>query len=97
MVDHPVLTDPDLSVPVSLLHYDGTVSETRGVLSTLDETAGTVMAEFTGAGAQAWVSGRYEPEAIEFVVANGRRHRALGGAPLGGGEFSSTRLVLRDA
>ena len=91
---HPVYEDPDLSVPITLRHYDGTVSETRGVVSTLDESASTLTAEFTGAGAQAWVSGRYEPDEIEFVTANGRTHRALGGAALAGGGFQSTRLAL---
>ena len=36
---HPVLEDPDLSVPITLLAYDGSVTETRGVVAHLDETA----------------------------------------------------------
>ena len=94
MFDHPVLTDPDMSAPITLEHFDGTKSETRGRVSRLDETAADVMAEFTGAGAQAWVAGRFEPEEIEFVIVNGHRYRALGGATLAGGGWQSTRLAL---
>ena len=97
MFDHPVLTDPDFSAAITLEHFDGTESETRGRVSRLDESAADVRAEFTGDGTQAWVAGRYEPDEIEFVIVNGHRYRAVGGAPLGGGEFSSTRLALIDA
>ena len=96
-MSHPVLTDPSISVPVTIQMFTGTRFETRGVVSTLDETAATVMAEFTGAGRQVWVSGRYEPEEVEFVDINGRRYRALGGATLAGNGWQSTRLALRDA
>ena len=94
MVDHPVLTDPDLSVPITLLRFNGGTVETRGVVSTLDEKRADVEEEFKDAGAQAWVAGHHEPEEIEFVIAAGRRYRALGGATLAGAGWQSTRLAL---
>ena len=83
-----------MSVPITLLRFDGGTVETRGVVSHIDERSADVQENFPDAGAQAWVSGHHEPDDVEFVVAAGRRYRALGGATLAGAGWQSTRLAL---
>ena len=98
MTGHPVLDDPDLSAPITLVRFDGSRIETRGVMSRLDETAASVRLGFTDAGRQAYVAvkaalGDHE---VEFVQdAAGARYRVLSTVNLSG-LLRSARLQLQD-
>ena len=97
VADHP-LTDPDLSEAMHLIRFDGSLIETRGVMSRLDQGASDVHAEFSGRGRQAWVSleSRLGAHEVEFVrTADGARFRVLATVNLSG-VFRSARLQLRD-
>ena len=97
MSGHPVLDDPDLSAPLDLIRFDGTMIETRGVMSRLDESAADVRAGYSTKGRQAWVSttSPLEDDRIEFVRdAAGNRYRVLAVTDLFG-PWRSARLQLQ--
>ena len=98
-MSHPVLSDPDTSTALTLTRFDGTLIQTRGIVSRLDETGADIKAAFVGTGPQAWVDGRFGDSEIEYLTVGAVRWRVLAVQPLGDSygrptEFASSRLQL---
>ena len=69
---HPAITDPDLSIPITLLRYDGTLTATRGIVSVLPQTAGQLNGAegaFSESGRNAYTETVADPGGVAQVRA----------------------------
>ncbi len=68
-----------LSHPVNLVHYGGTKSSTRAIISKLPQTPSQLMGSFSKSGWIAWVLIEPKRRPVEFLTsaASGRRWRVL--------------------
>ena len=93
---HPVLSDPDLSIPIVLRHHDGTATETTGIVSQLPESAAELRGALSEGGWQAWVARdrHFEDGEFSHLEARGRRWRVLALTNLSSVLGGSARLQL---
>ena len=82
-VTEQVLTDPALSTPVVLHHYDGTRTPTRGRFRVLPQTPGELRGAFSRSGPNVWVSSPENSSEVELVEVAGRTWRALDAEEVG--------------
>ena len=78
-----VLTDPELSAPVTLHHYGGAVTETRGVYRKLPESPAHLMGSFSKSGPNVWVPTPENAAPVERVTVNGSKWRAFDAEQVG--------------
>ena len=81
------------SRPVTLVHYAGARTETRGTFAELDETAAELMGAFSESGPNCWVPTPANRTEVEFVIIDGVTWRALDQERLLAG-FDTTRFQL---
>lgn len=105
---NPVLSETGplaLSVPLTLVRYDGTTVSTRGVMARLEQSEGQVESAFSESDRQCYVSGTYARNTVEFVriTRDGDEtdYRVIDTQPYLGAEFGSvdwetTRFMLQD-
>ena len=72
-----VLTDPELSVPVTLHHYGNTVTQTRGVYRKLPESPAQLMGSFSKSGPNVWVASPENEARVEYVTVGGAKRHVL--------------------
>ena len=93
-----VLNDPELSVPVTLHHYDDTVTRTRGVFRALPQSPAQLMGSFSKSGPNVWVPTPENKERVQNVIVNGVTWRALDTEQVGNAGAAwlgtSTRYML---
>ena len=78
-----VLTCPELSVPVELVHYDQTRTRTRGKYRKLGETPAQLQGPFSKSGPNVWVPTPKNTAEVSHVVVNGATWRALDSEQVG--------------
>ena len=102
---HPVLEGSEFSVPITLHHYGGAETVTRGIFTRLPYSKGQFEGAFSESGGNAWVSTPATRTEVEWVdVTNPAtdvvtRYRALDeqrvrGPQLGSAPTESTRYQL---
>ena len=95
-----VLSDPELSVPVTLWHVDDTATRTRGVFRRLAQSAAQLMGSFSKSGPNVWVSTPANESPVQNVTVNGGTFRVLDSEQVGNAGASwigtSTRYQLID-
>ena len=77
---NPVLAETGdfaLSIPVTLTHYGGAVSTTRGVLSRMAQSPGELMGSFSDSAWCCWCEPPANTERVEYLMANSIRWRVL--------------------
>ena len=74
-----------LSIPVSLHHYGGAVTETRGALARMGQSESELETDFSDSDWCCWCSEPANATRVEYLEANAIRWRVLHTDPLGGG------------
>ena len=93
---NPVLAETgplSTSRPLTLVHYGGTRTVTRGTFARLEQTEGELGSAFSRSGLNAWVSTPANTDEVEFVVVDGTTYRALDEERVLGA-FDTTRFQL---
>ena len=88
---NPVLAETGdfaLSIPVTLTHYGGAVSETRGVLGRLAQSPGQLEGSFSDSDWCCWCEPPANTARVEYLTANSIRWRVLDTEPELGAAFS---------
>ena len=78
-----VLTCPELSVPVELIHYDDTRTQTRGKYRKLRETPAQLEGSFSKSGPNVWVPTPKNTAEVSHAVVNGATWRVLDSEQVG--------------
>ena len=88
-----------LSIPVTLQHYGGAVSTTRGVLGRLPQSPGQLEGSYSDSDWCCWCNPPANTERVEYLTANSIRWRVLDtedevGAAFASVNFGSIRYML---
>ena len=89
---NPVLAETGdfaLSIPVTLEHYGGAVSETRGALGRLGQSPGQLEGSFSDSDWCCWCEPPESAARVEYLTAKGIRWRVLDTEDEVGAEFAS--------
>ena len=78
-----------LSIPVTLTHYGGAVSTTRGVLGRLPQSPGQLEGSFSDSDWCCWCEPPANTERVEYLTANSIRWRVLDTEDEVGAAFAS--------
>ena len=90
-----VFSDPDMGEPVTLHHFDGTVTETRGAAAWLPSTPGDVMASFSESGRMVWTPAPANRSGVSHVTVGGERRRCIDAQEIGVVSDPDVGLSLR--
>ena len=88
-----------LSIAVTLTHFDGTVSTTRGVLGRLPQSPGQLEGSFSDSAWCCWCEPSSNSAKVEYLTANSIRWRVLDaeqeqGAAMASVGYGSVRYML---
>ena len=89
---NPVLAETGdfaLSIPVTLTHYGGAVSSTRGTLAQMAQSPGQLEGSFSDSGWCCWCEPPANTTRVEYLMANSIRWRVLHDENEAGASFSS--------
>ena len=89
---NPVLAETGdfaLSIPVTLTHYGGAVSTTRGVLGRLPQSPGQLEGSYSDSDWCCWCEPPANTERVEYLTANSIRWRVLDTEDEVGAAFAS--------
>ena len=99
---NPVLAETGdfaLSIPVTLTHYGGAASTTRGVLGRLAQSPGQLEGSYSDSDWCCWCDPPANAARVEYLTANDTRWRVLDtedeqGAVMGSVGYGSVRYML---
>lgn len=102
MAENPVLSDPDLSVPITLVHENGSETATRGVVGRRPAGATGFEGSFDDTGLTAWTPPPASRSPVASVRVADTEYETLEsdetmGAVFASGAFGSARFLLREA
>ena len=76
-VTEEVLSDPTVSVSITLVHYDGTETPTRGRYARLPQSEAQLVGAFSTSGPCAWVPTPANASGVSHLIFEGRAWRVL--------------------